>query len=224
MTIIYKLYKLQDNKYADFQSKFVPTILREKFIGVRVPQLRKLAKELIKEDDIENFLKDLPHHYYEENLLHALIISEINDYDNCIEEINKFLPFVDNWAVCDGMSPKVFKNNRDRLIKDIRIWVDSDHLYTCRFALKILMSHFLDEDYKKEYLEIPANVKTDEYYLEMMVAWFFATALAKQWDDGIIYLEDNFLSESIHNKIIQKARESRRITEEEKGYLKELRR
>lgn len=222
MEILNELFKLQDKEYAEFQSKLIPTVSKEKIIGVRVPEVRKLAKKYIKEEKTKEFIKRLPHKYYDENMLHGLVISEIKDYKKCIEEVDKFLPYVDNWAVCDIMSPKIFKKNKEELIEKIKEWLKSKEIYTCRFGIEMLMSHYLDEDFKKEYLEIPASVHSDEYYVQMMVAWFFATALAKQWDDTIIYIEENKLDKWVHNKTIQKARESYRITDEQKEYLKSL--
>ena len=224
MEIIKRLLELSDEKYADFQAKLTPTIDRNKFIGVRVPEVRKLAKELYKTAQYEDFIKDLPHKYYDENMLHGLILSEYKDYDDCISEVERFLPYVDNWAVCDIMSPKCFKKNKDRLIAKITEWSGSDAVYTSRFGIEMLMSHYLDEDFKEEYLEIPAKVHLDDYYAKMMVAWFFATALAKQWDATIPYIEEARLEIWTHNKTIQKARESYRITDEQKNYLKTLKR
>ena len=222
MNIQKKLLELSDEKNADFSAKLTPGIDREKFLGVRIPASRKLAKEIIKENKHKVFLNSLPHKYYDENILHSILISEIKDYDECIKYINVFLPYVDNWAVCDTMSPKAFKNKHERLMNDILRWVDSDQTYTIRFGLKILMAHFLDNDFKKEYLEIPAKIKSDEYYINMMIAWFYATALAKQWDSTIVYIENGVLDKWVHNKAIQKARESYRITDEQKEYLKTL--
>ena len=164
----------------------------------------------------------LPHTYYDENILHALLVAEIKDYDTCVKEVERFLPHVDNWAVCDIFSPKVFKKNRDRLIKKIKEWTASDHPYTCRFGMEMLMMHFLDENFRPEYLEIPAAVHSEEYYVNMMIAWFYATALAKQWDAAVSYIEEKRLNPWTHNKTIQKARESYRITPEQKEYLKTL--
>ncbi len=155
-------------------------------------------------------------------MLHGLLISEIKDYDVCINEIDRFLPYVDNWAVCDIMSPKILKKNKEELIKKIKKWAKLKQTYTCRFGIKMLMSYFLDEDFKPEYLKISASVHSNEYYVQMMVAWFFATALAKQWNDAILYLENNKLDNWVHNKAIQKALESYRITDEQKVYLKNL--
>lgn len=218
------LFDLQDKEYAAFQAKLTPTISPDLFIGVRVPMVRKLAKQLYKEGDYESFLKELPHKYYDENMLHGLLISQAKDYDICINQLEEFLPFVDNWAVCDIMSPKIFKKHKDELISKIKQWSASEHTYTCRFGLEMLMSFYLDEDFKTEYLEIPAAIRSDEYYVNMMIAWFFATALAKQWDDSITYIEDERLDVWTHNKTIQKARESFRITPEQKEYLKSLKR
>lgn len=224
MTILDRLYELEDKEYAAFQAKLTPGVPPESFIGVRVPMVRKLAKELIKANEYADFLQQLPHKFYDENMLHGLLVSEIKDYDRCIAEIDKFLPYVDNWAVCDIMSPKVFKKNKEALLTKIVEWSGSEHLYTSRFGIEMLMSHYLDDDFKPEYLDIPASVHSEEYYLKMMIAWFFATALAKQWDATIPYIENNKLDTWVHNKTIQKARESYRITDAQKEYLKTLKR
>ena len=224
MDIRGSLFELQDEKYREFQSKLTPNISKEKMIGVRVPNVRVLAKQYIKTKEGENFLKDLPHKYYDENMLHALLISEIKDYDICIKEVNKFLPYVDNWAVCDIMSPKIFKKHKKELINEIKKWAKSDKVYECRFGIEMLMSHFLDDDFNLEYLEIPAQISIDEYYVKMMIAWFYATSLAKQWDATIPYLKDNKLDVWVHNKTISKAKESYRITVKQKEYLKSLKR
>lgn len=216
------LFQLQDKSYRDFQSKLIPTIPVETIIGVRIPALRKLAKEYGKDPESVEFLKQLPHTYYDENILHALLVAEITDYEVCVKEVECFLPYVDNWAVCDIFSPKLFRKNRDRLIDKIKEWAASEHPYTCRFGMEMLMTHFLDEDFRVEYLEIPATVHSEEYYVNMMIAWFYATALAKQWDATIGYIEDQRLDTWTHNKTIQKARESYRITPEQKEYLKTL--
>ncbi len=224
MEITNKLFELRDEKYAIFSSKLTPNIKKDNVIGVRVPIIRKLAKEYLKNEESKYFLNTLPHKYYDENMLHGLLISEIKDYDECINYLDKFLPYVDNWAVCDIMSPKVFKKNKDKLINKIKTWSKSKNTYTCRFALGMLMSYFLDEDFKREYLEIPASIHSDEYYINMMIAWFYATSLAKQWDSTIPYLENNKLDKWIHNKTIQKAKESYRITQSQKEYLNNLKR
>lgn len=216
------LFQLQDKSYRDFQSKLIPTIPVETIIGVRIPAIRKFAKEYGKDPESVEFLKQLPHTYYDENILHALLVAEIKDYEVCVKEVERFLPYVDNWAVCDIYSPKVFRKNKDKLIDKIREWTASDHPYTCRFGMEMLMTHFLDENFRVEYLEIPAAVHSEEYYVNMMIAWFYATALAKQWDATIGYIEDQRLDTWTHNKTIQKARESYRITPEQKEYLKTL--
>jgi len=222
MKVQKRLFELQDRDYALFQAKLTPTVEQERFIGVRVPILRSFAKEYKKDEEHESFLNCLPHEYYDEDMLHALLLSEIKDMDICIREVNRFLPYVDNWAVCDIMSPKVFKKNKPVLLDNIRIWSKSEHTYTCRFGLEMLMTYFLDEDFDKEYLEIPIAATSDEYYVKMMVAWFFATALAKQWEDTVFVIENHCLANWTHNKTIQKACESYRITEEQKRYLKTL--
>lgn len=222
MKIQEKLLALQDEKYREFHSKLIPTIPPETIIGIRMPVLRKLAKEYAKDPESEEFLKQLPHTYYDENILHVLLVAEMKDYDVCVEEVERFLPYVDNWAVCDGFSPKVFRKNRDKLIEKVKEWSASELPYTCRFGMGMLMTHFLDEDFQPEYLEIPAAVHSEEYYVNMMVAWFYATALAKQWDATIGYIEKHRLDPWTHNKTIQKARESYRITPEQKEYLKTL--
>ena len=226
MIIKEELFKLQDEKYGDFQAKLTPGISRELFIGVRVPEVRKLARRLAKEpenaEQISEFLTVLPHEYYDENMLHGVLLSEMKDYDACVKAVDEFLPYVDNWAVCDIMSPKVFKKHKPEVMEKIREWSASEKTYTCRFGIEMLMSHFLDDDFRSEYLEIPAAVHSEEYYVQMMVAWFFATALAKQWDASVKYIEDQRLDTWVHNKTIQKARESYRITPEQKEYLKTL--
>ena len=224
LKVLDKIFKLKDEKYADFHSKLIPHIPREKIIGVRVPKMRKLAKEYFKNEESKIFLNDLPHKYYDENLLHGMLISEIRDYSKCVEELDKFLPFADNWAVCDTILPKVFKNNKEKLIEKIKIWISSKKTYVCRFGILMLMKHFLDDDFKPEYLEAVESIKSDEYYVKMMIAWFFATALSKHWDEAVVYFEKQKLDVWVHNKTIQKARESYRITARQKEYLKSLKR
>lgn len=223
-TITERLFELRDEKYALFQAKLTPGVPAESFIGVRVPLLRALAKELVKEGGYPDFLARLPHVYYDENMLHGLLVSEIKDYCECVRAVERFLPYADNWAVCDVMSPRVFRKNKDRLIGKIREWSASGHTYTCRFGIEMLMSHYLDGDFREEYLEIPAAVRSGEYYVNMMIAWFFATALAKQWDAAVPYLENGRLDTWTHSKTIQKAVESRRITPEQKDFLRTLKR
>ncbi len=218
-----ELFSLQDESYRDFQSKLIPTVASETVIGVRTPELRKLAKQWAKDERIGEFLNDLPHRYFDENQLHAFIISEIRDYEECMEKVRRFLPFVDNWATCDQMSPKVFKKHHPELLCLIREWLNADHVYTVRFALGMLMQHFLDEDFDPAYLEMAASIRSEAYYINMMTAWYFATALAKQYGAALPYLEKKRLDRWTHNKSIQKAVESYRISDEQKAYLKELR-
>ena len=220
--IVKELYSLKDEKYGEFQSKLIPTVDKETVIGVRTPELRKLAKEYARRDDVACFLDDLPHEYFEENQLHAFIISGIKEYEDCILRVNQFLPYVDNWATCDQMSPKVFKKNKDKLIDEISCWINSEDTYTIRFGVGMLMTHYLDEDFNPSYLSTVAGLRSDEYYINMMIAWYFATALAKQYDDAVKYIEERRLDDWTHNKAIQKAVESYRITDEQKAYLKTL--
>ena len=221
--ILEELFQLQDEGYGDFQKKLIPTVDPDTIIGVRTPELRKYAKQLTKREDIREFLRDLPHRYFDENQLHAFIISGMKDYDPCIEEVCLFLPYVDNWATCDQMSPKIFKKHRQDLLAYIREWIGSGETYKIRFAVGMLMEHFLEEDFAMEYLEMAASIRSQEYYVNMMVAWYFATALAKQYDAALSFLEDRKLDTWTHNKTIQKAVESYRITPEQKTYLKTLR-
>ena len=222
--IINKLYKLQDKKYRDFQIKLIPNINSNTIIGIRTPELKKYAKELVKDNNYISFIEELPHKYFEENQLHAFIISEIKDYDKCIEYINKFLPYINNWATCDQMSPKIFKKYTNKLLDQVNIWIKSNKIYTIRYSILILMRYYLDDNFKKEYLEKVCNIESEEYYVNMMRAWYYATALAKQYKDTIVYIENNKLDTWTHNKTIQKARESYRIEEDKKEYLKGLKR
>ena len=211
MSIKDELFSMQDKKYRDFQAKLFPTLDSNIIIGVRTPDIKKLAKRLYKENNYKSFIEDLPHKYFDENQLHAFIISEIKDYDECILYINKFLPYV-------------FKKNTSNLLKQIKIWVKSKYTYTIRFGIGILMQYFLDDEFKVEYLDMVCNIKSNEYYVNMMRAWYFATALAKQYNFVIPYIEQNKLDDWTHNKTIQKAIESYRITNEQKQYLKGLKR
>lgn len=217
-----KLFESADHIYADFQAKLMPTVKREKIIGVRAPQIRMLAKSIIKNEESDAFLSELPHCYYDEYLLHGAIISEIRDFDECIKRVDEFLPYVDNWAVCDMTNPKAFAKNKPVLKEKIKEWIKSDKTYTVRFGVKTLMAFFLDMDFDKSTLELVASVKSDEYYINMAVAWFFATALAKQRNDTILYLENGVLSKWVHNKTISKAIDSYRISDKDKEYLKRL--
>ena len=220
--IIDILKSKQDLKYRQMQLSIIPNIEGDRIIGVRTPELRNLAKELSGGDLAKEFLNELPHYYFEENQLDSFLISRIKDYKECLTAVNKFLPYIDNWATCDQLSPKAFIKNKAALINEIKKWLKINHVYTKRFAIEMLMSHYLDEDFREEYLELVANVKSEEYYLNMMIAWYFATALAKQYDSSIKYIKDKRLSPWAHNKTIQKAVESYRITDEQKKYLKTL--
>lgn len=217
-----ELYRLQDEKYRDFQSRLIPTIEKGTIIGVRTPQLRAYAKQLAKRADVREFLEELPHTYFDENQLHAFLISQMKEFDSCIGEVCRFLPYVDNWATCDQMSPKIFKKHRQKLLVSIKEWIVSEQVYTVRFAVGMLMEHFLDEDFDVSYPQMVAGVVTGEYYVNMMVAWYFATALAKQYDAVLPYIQDRRLAVWTHNKTIQKCVESSRITAEQKAYLKSL--
>ena len=220
--IINRLFKMQDLSYRDFHSRLMPDIDKETVIGVRTPELRKFAKEIAGSAQADEFLSTLPHTYYEENNLHAFLIEQIRDYDDCIRELDRFLPFVDNWATCDMLRPKVLKKNLPELKAKCFEWMESDHPYTVRFGIEALMLYFLDEHFEPHIMQRIANVKSDEYYVIMMVAWYFATALAGQYESALPYLEQRKLDSRIHAKAIQKARESYRITPEQKAYLKTL--
>ena len=217
-----ELKKQQDPKYRDMQIRIIPTVKAEAILGVRTPALRSYAKQLSKREDLREFLDDLPHSYFEEDQLHAFIISEMKDYEACITELESFLPHVNNWATCDQMSPKVFKKHRNELLKRIKKWIRSKETYTIRFGIGMLMEHFLDEDFDLKYAETVAVVRSEEYYVNMMIAWYFATALAKQYDAILPMIEDRKLDVWTHNKAIQKSVESYRITPEQKAYLKSL--
>ena len=217
-----RLFNMQDLKYRDFHSRLMPTVMKENIIGVRIPQIKAFAKEISGSKEAELFLQELPHKYYEENNLHAFLTAQITDYDECIAQLEKFLPFIDNWATCDSLKPKAFAKNKERLIIKIKEWISSPHLYTSRFGIGMLMTHFLDSDFKHEYMQWVTDVETDEYYLMMMKAWFFATALAKQYNAALPYLEQKRLDKTAHNKTIRKAIESFRITQEQKAFLKNL--
>lgn len=215
-----RLFKMQDLKYRDFHSKLMPNVPYDAVIGVRVPKLRKFSKEFAKTEESRAFIKQLPHKYYEENNIHAFVLEQIRDYDTAIMETEKFLPYIDNWATCDMFLPKAFKRNTDKLILKINEWIKSDDTYTVRYAIGLLLKLYLDEEFRAEYLQTVAAVRSDEYYVNMMIAWYFATALAKQYDVTISYIIEKRLDTWTHNKAIQKAIESNRISKETKEYLK----
>ncbi len=217
-----ELFQMQDIKYRDFHSALMPTIEKENIIGVPVPILRRYAKNMEKHSDISSFLSDLPHQYYEENNLHAFIIQNIKDFDECMIMLEKFLPYLDNWATCDMLRPKCFKKHKTQLYEYIKVWLKSDKPYIVRYALGMLNSYYLDEHFDKAHLELAASVDSNEYYVKMMVAWYFATALSKQYSCALQYIENKRLSPWVHNKTIQKAVESYRISLQQKEYLKTL--
>lgn len=214
------LMQLQDLDYQAFQARLIPNIPAERIIGVRTPELRGLAKQL---SDSASFLEALPHWYFEENQLHSFLLSEMKDFDSVVREVDRFLPYVDNWATCDQLSPKVFKKHRQELLPYIEKWIVSPEAYAVRFAIKMLMDHFLEDDFSVRYPEMVADIHREEYYIRMMAAWYFATALAKQYDAVLPFLTGRKLEPWIHNKAIQKAVESYRITPEQKDFLKKLR-
>ncbi len=213
---------MADEKYRGFQSKLMPTVPKEKIIGVRTPALRKFAKDFFKKPEAEYFLSELPHEYYEENNLHAFLLEQIADYGECSAKVSEFLPFVDNWATCDSMSPKIFRKHKKELLQQIEKWLSSGDTYSVRFGIKMLMEHFLDEDFRTEYAETVAEIKSDEYYIRMMQSWYFATALAKQYEAVLPFIEQKKLEDWTHNKAIQKAIESYRILPKQKEYLRTL--
>ena len=219
-----ELLSLADEQYRSFSSALIPTVDKNKVIGIRIPTLRKYAARLSKTAEAASFMNGLPHAYLEENHLHAFLLERINDYGECVRELDRFLPYVDNWSTCDSMRPKVFKAHRTELMADVRRWLRSDHPYTVRFAVEMMMVYFLGNAFSAECAELAASVVSDEYYVNMMIAWYFATALAKNWDDVISYIEDGRLPLWVHNKTIQKAIESNRVSSEGKAYLKELKR
>ena len=218
------LFGMRDASYAAFIAKLTPGFPPSHFIGVRVPLLRTIARSFANEEAAsQRFLSHLPHSYYEEDMLHGMLISLVKDYDRCLDLTDRFLPYVDNWAVCDTLSPKVFAKHKAQLLENILRWSSSSHTYTCRFGLRMLMTHFLDDSFSADFLEIPTAIRSEEYYVKMMVAWFFATALAKQWEATLPYLENRQLDPWTHRKTIQKAIESYRIPPERKDYLRTLR-
>ena len=217
-----RLFEMQDLKYKEFSSKLIPTITPETVIGVRTPDLRRLAKELTKKSEALEFLEILPHRYFEENNLHGFLIETIKDYDNCIAAVEAFLPYIDNWATCDQMSPKLFKKHLPELYDRIKIWLKSDRTYTVRFGIGMLMEFYLDEQFQPEMLELSSDIHSDEYYINMMIAWYFATALVKQYATALPYIQNQRLDKWTHNKTIQKAVESYRISDETKAYLRTL--
>jgi len=217
-----KIFELSDEKYRVFQARLMPNIDIENIVGVRVPILRDYAKQLYKAGEYDLFLNKLPHKYYDENNLHSFLICNIKDFDRCISEIEKFLPYIDNWATCDMLNPGILKKHKPELLVHIKKWIVSDKTYTVRFAIEMLMNHFLDDNFSTEHFEMVSKVRSEEYYVNMMVAWYFATALSKKYDEAIKIIENRVLDRWTHNKTIQKGIESRRLTEVQKEYLRTL--
>ena len=216
------LFAMQDLSYRDFHSRLMPDVDKAAVDRSSVPELRKYVKELAKDPEIQEFLDDLPHQYYEENNVHGFLIQQMKEYENCMEELEKFLPYINNWATCDMTSPKVFKKHKEELLEAVRRWIASDHVYTVRYGIGMLMQHYLDEDFREEYPQMVSEIQSEEYYVNMMIAWYFATALAKQYETILPYIEKQKLDAWTHNKTIQKACESYRITPEQKAYLRTL--
>ena len=223
MTLYRRLAEVKDDAYREFQAKLVPNIPKETILGVRTPEMRKIAKEVFESAERDAFLNDLPHKYYEENLIHFFVLAMIRDFDECVRRVEAFLPYVDCWPASDQATPKSFRKNHEKLLPYIEKWIASDHVYTARLGLRVLMNEFLDADFKEEYLALAASKQGEDYYLKMMIAWFFATALAKRYDETVPYLEQHRLDEWVHKKAIQKAIESFRVSDAHKEYLKRLR-
>jgi len=218
------LFKYQDEKYADFSAKLVPTLSRDVFIGIRAPNYKNIIREIncLPAEEKENFFTDLPHKYHEENCLQIALINKIKNYDECLAALENFLPYINSWAVSDGLNPPVLKKNRMQLLPKLELWIKAEEPYIKRVGMLLLMKYFLDDDYKAEYLELPASIRSDEYYVNMMTAWLFAEALVKQWDTAITFIQNKKLDTWTHNKAIQKACESFRVSDERKVYLRTL--
>lgn len=219
-----KLFDMREEEYQINQSHTMPNIEREKIIGIRVPQLKKFKKKFFDEKSKAAFINKLPHKYFEEDLIHVFILNEMQDYNKCISAVKNFVPYIDNWAICDSLMPKIFTQHTDELLQEIKIWLASDSTYTVRFAISMLRKFYLDEKFDKKYLKMVADIQSDKYYIETMAAWFFNDALFKQYDDAIIYLQEKILYPKIQTKTIQKAIDSPRFSDSEKEYLKTLRR
>ncbi len=216
------LFEHQDKEYGDFHAKIVPTIPRKTIIGIRSPEYKAIIKQIKDDPVVPKFLNSLPHKWYEENYLHAQLINKMKDYGECIAALERFMPYINNWAVNDTLNPACFKKHRDDLIGRVQTWMKSEETYTRRCAMKIFMANFLDDDFRPEYLDLPADLRSDEYYVNIMTAWLFAEALTKQWDAAVKYIEDKRLDTWTHNKAIQKACESFRVSDERKEYLRSL--
>jgi len=221
-SVIEQLFELQDLSYKDFHKKLIPNIDEDDIIGVRTPVLRKFAKEFAKSELKDEFLNSLPHKYYDENNLHAFVIEAIKDYDECINKIDEFLPYIDNWATCDSLSPKIFKKYKKEVYDKIKIWIKSDKTYTVRFAIVTLLANYLDDDFEEEMLNLVTDIKSEEYYINMAIAWYVSMALVKQYDSTIKLIQSKKLDKFTHNKSIQKAIESYRVDDDKKKYLRTL--
>lgn len=217
------LFTHQDQKYAEFMARTIPTLSKEKFIGIRSPEYKKIIKELPEAKEVNAFMNALPHEYYEENILQGVLINRMKDFDSCLENVERFLPYVDNWAVCDGLQPTVFRKNTAVIKRKIPEWIASEATYTRRFGMHMLMTHFLGDAFDETLLSQAADLRSEDYYANMMTAWLFAEALVKQWAAALPYIEERRLDRWTHNKTIQKAVESYRITEEQRDYLRSLR-
>ena len=217
-----QLFALQDKTYQEFHSKLMPDTDKETVIGIRIPVLRKFAREFARRPEAREFLQQLPHQYYEENNLHMMLIIAEKDYEKCLAEVERFVPYIDNWATCDMPVPKCFAKHKQELLPKVEEWIASEETYTIRYGIDLLMALYLDEDFRPEYMKLAASVTSEEYYVKMVIAWYFATALAKQWDSTIPYIEQRRLSDWVHRKTIQKAVESYRITKVQKDYLRTL--
>lgn len=217
-----RLFEMRDEKYRAFNAPLIPNVAPEKMIGIRTPILRKFAKEIFGTKSAEEFLKTLPHEFHEENNLHSFLIERIKNFEECVAAVEIFLPYIDNWATCDSLSPAIFKLHKKQLLPRIKKWISSSGVYTVRFGIGMLLRHFLDEDFDEKYLAAVAKIRSEEYYIKMMQAWFFATALTKQYDAARIFIEQKKLQPWTHNKAIQKAIESRAIPAERKEYLRTL--
>ncbi len=220
MNIYEKLLGMQDKKFKKFNAALIPNIDPETVVGVKTPQLRAMAKELFKAGEYADFISGLPHACFEENQIHAFVLAEIKDFDECRRKVEVFLPYIDNWATCDQLAPKTFGRHKSELLSCIERWICSEHTYTVRFAVNMLMRHFLDEDFHPRYLQMTAEINREDYYVNMVCAWYFATALAKQWEETLPYVTERRLDKWTHNKTVQKALESRRITDEQKQLLR----
>lgn len=218
-----KLFALSDENYKTFNSRLIPTVPLEKMIGVRTPALKQLAKETARSADCGSFLSALPHDFFEENQLHAFIISLSKDFNECIAQTTKFLPYIDNWATCDQLCASVYKKHTDELMPYILRWISSEHIYTVRYALRCLMMYYLDDKFDPQQLSLAASANNSDYYVAMAQGWYFATALAKHWNETLPWLEQRRLDLVVHKITVKKALESFRVCDEHKAVLREIR-